>query len=132
MVALALSGAHVQWEGEELKIPARLDANQPAPSRLALNPQPFQPVVPIWVLDVVRAGFGVARGWNAAMTLGAARIPDLVLCPSDVEADDLLAAAENRPAYFLVAATAAGEAEALGRKLVGPLRMPEFPDWINA
>jgi len=132
VVALALSGAHVQWEGEELKIPARLDANQPAPSRLALNPQPFQPVVPIWVLDVVRAGFGVARGWNAAMTLGAARIPDLVLCPSDVEADDLLAAAENRPAYFLVAATAAGEAEALGRKLVGPLRMPEFPDWINA
>src|SRR5512135_3552960 len=71
VLGLALGGAHIQWNGEHLRIPGRLDANQPAPERLALNPRPAQPVVPVWVevaepwvADLARhLGFGVAVRW---------------------------------------------------------------------
>src|SRR6266849_10127370 len=49
VLAAALTGAQIQWNGEHLRVPARLPANQPAPERLALNPRPAQPAVPIWV-----------------------------------------------------------------------------------
>ena len=132
VVALALSGAHVQWGGEQLKIPARLDVNQPAPSRLAVNPQPLQPVVPIWLMETARPGFGLARRWTREVKLEGNRIPDLLLCPDRVEANKLLAAAAGHPGYFLVAAHTPEAVAESGRRLVGPLRMPEFPDWVNA
>ena len=131
VVSLALSGAHLRWEGEELKIPARLDANQPVPSRLALNPHPLQPAVPMWLVDVTRAGFGLARRWVRGMTLGGTRLPDLVLCGPDAEVDALIAAAGEHAGYFLVEANSPDEVAAAGRRLVGPLRMPGFPSWIN-
>src|SRR3979490_1931354 len=48
VLAAALSGAHIQFNGAHLRVPARIEANQPAPERLALNPRPAQPAVAIW------------------------------------------------------------------------------------
>jgi len=132
VIKLALSGAHMRWEGEELVIPAGLTDNQPVPSRLALNPMPLQPVMPLWLLDIVRAGFGLAKRWEPGLKLGADAIPDLVLCSGDVNVADLLNAASGHAGYFLVTAGSAQEVMAAGRRMVGPLRMPEFPDWVNA
>jgi len=141
VLALALSGAHVQWNGEHLRVPAQIDANQPAPTRLALNPTPAQPAVPIWVEssagwmeDLARTlGFGVAAPWRPAGKVPPAtgRWPGMALCPGDALAEDLLHAAGDGPGYFLVTARTSQEVAAAGRRLAGPLRMPEFPSWIN-
>jgi alkanesulfonate monooxygenase SsuD/methylene tetrahydromethanopterin reductase-like flavin-dependent oxidoreductase (luciferase family) len=133
----AIGGAHLQFEGEQLRVPARLDANQPAPSKLALNPRPAQPAVPLWVEDIdpqaaALLGVGVATSWHREVPQVARPWPPMLLCPGDVRADELLQAAGGRATYFLIGAnTPAAVAEA-GRRLMGPLRMPDFPDWINA
>jgi len=132
----ALSGAHLQFDGQTLRVPARLEANQPAPSRLALNPRPAQPAVPLWVEDIdpkvaSLLGVGVANAWRRELPHVARPWPPLLLCPADVRADDLLRAAGDRAAYFLFAADQPDAVAETGRWLVGPLRMPDFPDWIN-
>lgn len=141
VLAAALSGAHVQFSGEHLRVPARLEANQPAPARLALNPRPAQPAVPIWVVSedawmqhlARELGFGVAAHFKpgAAVPAATGRWPGMLLCPMDVEASDLLAAAGETAGYFVVAAITPGEVISAGRRLAGPLRMPDFPGWIN-
>jgi len=133
----ALSGAHLRFDGETLHVPARLEANQPAPDRLALNPRPLQPVVPVWVEgvdeDEARAlGTGIARRWQPGEVPPAVgRWSGMVLCPPEVAAEQLLRAAGDAAAYFLVGALTPDEVASAGRRLVGPLRMPGFPDWIN-
>ncbi len=131
LLLAALSGAHLRFEGGTLRVPARLDANQPSPNRLALNPRPAQPVVPVWVEGGVNAPRAVR--WHPGVTVppAAGRWPGMLLCPNDVQAGDLLQAAGDASAYFLVAAGTPSEAAAAGRRLVGPLRMPGFPEWIN-
>jgi len=115
VLAMALSGAHLQWNGKHLRVPARLADNGPVPERLALNPRPMQPAVPVWVL-----GRPAARG-----------LPQLVLCPAGVTSGELLAAAGDNGGYFLVDAATPDEVRSAGRRLAGPLRMPEFPAWVN-
>ena len=141
VLAGALSGAHIQFNGEYLRVPARLEANQPAPERLALNPRPAQPVVPIWVEasegsleNLARElGFGVATHFKRGEAVPAAsgRWPGIVLCPGDVDAPDLLAATGRSAGYFIVAAETVEEVAAAGRRLAGPLHMPYFPAWVN-
>jgi len=141
VLAAALSGAHIQWEGLHLRVPGRLADNGPVPQRLALNPRPAQPVVPIWVLDhhsewaavADPLGFGVASRWRHGLTFGPARsrLPRAVLCPSTVEAEELLAAAGDQAGYFIVDAGTPVEVRTTGRRLAAPLRMPEFPAWVN-
>ncbi|HUZ85569.1 MAG TPA: LLM class flavin-dependent oxidoreductase [Candidatus Baltobacterales bacterium] len=138
----ALSGAHIQWNGKHLRVPGRLEANQPAPQRLALNPRPAQPVVPVWVeavepwmAELARTlGFGVAVRWGteADVPSPTGRWPGMVLCSGDAQAAPLLAAAGEHAGYFLVAATTAEQVAAAGRRLAGPLRMPGFPAWVNS
>jgi hypothetical protein len=53
------------------------------------------------------------------------------MCPAGVPPGELLQAAGNRAVYFLVAAASPKQVAEAGRRLVGPLRMPDFPDWIN-
>lgn len=142
VLASALSGAHIRWQGEQLRIPAGLDANEPVPERLALNPRPAQPAVPIWVeasqpwmAQAARdIGFGVATPWRQNTKLPAAtgRWPGMLLCPAGIEPSPLLEAAGDAAGYFLVQAQTVEEVRTAGRRLAGPLRMPEFPDWINA
>jgi alkanesulfonate monooxygenase SsuD/methylene tetrahydromethanopterin reductase-like flavin-dependent oxidoreductase (luciferase family) len=142
VLAAALSGAHIQWQGGHLRVPAQIDANQPAPSRLALNPRPFQPVVPIWIEAseawlqelAQKLGFGVAQRWRRGGRVPSAtgRWPGMVLCPADVAPDDLLSAVGDEAGYFLVAAETSQAVASTGRRLAGPLRMPDFPEWINA
>ena len=142
VLADALSGAHIQWSGEHLRVPARIAANQPAPSRLALNPQPAQPAVPIWVESAERwmddlarrLGFGVAARFTPGTRVPppTGRWPGVLLCAADPEPKDLLAAAEDGSGYFIVAAQTPAEVASAGRRLAGHLRMPEFPEWINA
>jgi alkanesulfonate monooxygenase SsuD/methylene tetrahydromethanopterin reductase-like flavin-dependent oxidoreductase (luciferase family) len=141
VLAAALSGAHVQFSGEHLRVPARLEANQPAPARLALNPRPAQPAVPIWVESTEawmqrlarELGFGVAAHFKPGAPLPAAtgRWPGMLLCPQDVEHTDVLAVAGETAGYFVVAAETPDEVVSAGRRLAGPLRMPDFPEWIN-
>jgi alkanesulfonate monooxygenase SsuD/methylene tetrahydromethanopterin reductase-like flavin-dependent oxidoreductase (luciferase family) len=140
--AAALSGAHIQWSGEHLRVPGRIDVNQPAPERLALNPRPAQPAVPIWIesteewiADLARRfGFGVAertnRGGRVPPPTG--RWPGMLLCASDVEAKELLAAAGDGAGYFLIDAQTPDDVVSAGRRLAGALRMPDFPEWVNA
>jgi len=142
VLALALSGAHIKWTGKHLRVPAGIDANQPAPSRLALNPRPAQPAVPIWIESSEtwgeelsrRLGFGVAAQWRQGAKAPSAtgRWPGMLLCPTEVEPNDLLSAVGEGAGYFVVAARNPHEAALAGRRLAGPLRMPEFPDWVNA
>ena len=142
VLALALSGAHIQWEGLHLRVPARLADNGPVPERLALNPRPMQPAVPIWVLDgqsewtslAEQLGYGVAWRWHSGLAFGPTRwrLPRAVLCPGSVASEDLLAAAGDQAGYFIVDAGTPVEARAAGRRLAGPLRMPEFPDWVGS
>src|SRR5712691_4546295 len=142
LLALALSGAHIKWMGKHLRVPAGIEANQPAPSRLALNPRPAQPVVPVWIESSEtwmedlsrRLGFGVAVRWRQGAKAPAAtgRWPGMLLCPADVESSSLLGAAAGGAGYFVLDARDAHEAALVGRRLAGPLRMPEFPEWINA
>jgi alkanesulfonate monooxygenase SsuD/methylene tetrahydromethanopterin reductase-like flavin-dependent oxidoreductase (luciferase family) len=141
VLAAALSGAHVRFSGEHLRVPAGLEANQPAPARLALNPRPAQPAVPIWAESADawmerlarELGFGVAAHFKRGKAVPAAtgRWPGMLLCPRDVEHTDLLAAAGETAGYFVVAAETPDEVVSAGRRLAGPLRMPDFPDWIN-
>jgi hypothetical protein len=141
VLAAALSGAHIQWEGLHLRVPARLADNGPVPQRLALNPGPAQPAVPVWVLDrqsewtsiADPLGFGMAWRWRHGLAFGPtrSRLPRAILCPNTVEPADLLAAAGDQPGYFIVEAATPGEVRTTGRRLVGPLRMPDFPAWIN-
>ena len=141
VLAAALSGAHIQFNGEHLRVPARIAANQPAPVRLALNPRPAQPAVPIWIEssetwmeDLARElGFGVAQHLRRGSALPAAvgRWPGMLLCPADVQPDDLLGAAGESAGYFVVAAESPEGVASAGRRLAGPLRMPGFPAWIN-
>lgn len=130
VLALALSGAHIQWEGLRLRVPARLADNGPVPQKLAVNPRPAQPVVPVWLLEMSMDGFGAARTWAAGTHIARGRLPELVLCPNHVEAKDLLAAAGENAGYFVVDAASPIEVQSAGRRLAGPLRMPEFPDWV--
>jgi len=142
VLAAALGGAHLSFKGSRLRIPAGLDANQPAPKRLAVNPGPAQPAVPVWVelqdewiADVAtRLGFGLAVSWSSGLRPPAAvgRWPVVVLCGEDVPAAALLEAAGEGSAYFLVKAATPESAAAAGRRLAGPLRMPDFPDWVHA
>jgi alkanesulfonate monooxygenase SsuD/methylene tetrahydromethanopterin reductase-like flavin-dependent oxidoreductase (luciferase family) len=133
----ALSGAHLRFDGESLRVPARLDDNQPSPQRLALNPRPAQPVVPLWLEDggasAASVGIGVAVRWSKGVRAPApaSRLPGMLLCPGDLAPNDLLDAAGGVAAYFVVDATSPQQAASAGRRLVGPLRMPEFPAWIN-
>lgn len=141
VLAAALSGAHLQFNGEHLRVPARVEANQPAPQRLALNPRPAQPAVPVWVESPEAStehlarelGFGVATQFKARAAVPAAtgRWPGILLCPADVQPDDLLLAAGESVGYFVVAVDTPEQAAAAGRRLAGPLRMPDFPQWIN-
>jgi alkanesulfonate monooxygenase SsuD/methylene tetrahydromethanopterin reductase-like flavin-dependent oxidoreductase (luciferase family) len=142
VLAAALSGAHIQWSGEHLRVPARIEANQPAPERLALNPRPAQPAVPIWIEssatwmdDIARVlGFGVAARFKTGTGVPAAtgRWPGMLLCQTGVAANHLLEESGEEAGYFLIAANDPDEAAAAGRRLAGPLRMPNFPDWVNA
>jgi hypothetical protein len=139
LLVQALSGAHVRFDGPELHVPARLEANQPVPDRLALNPRPAQPVVPIWIEGLQRdvaleLGVGVALAWSDGMNAPAAsgRWPGMLLCPHDADPHDLLRAAGEAGAYFLVNARTRADAAAAGSRLAGPLRMPDFPDWIRS
>jgi len=139
VLVAALSGAHLRLDGLEFHVPARLDANQPVPDRLALNPRPAQPVVPIWVLQRDGAlardlGLGLASVWSEDISVPAAtgRVPGMLLCQAGIDPRDLLRAAGESAGYFLVAATTPPEVAASGKRLVGPLRMPGFPEWINA
>jgi alkanesulfonate monooxygenase SsuD/methylene tetrahydromethanopterin reductase-like flavin-dependent oxidoreductase (luciferase family) len=142
VLAAALGGAHIQWQGLHLRIPAQLADNGPVPQRLAVNPPPVQPVVPVWMLDpeepsaavADRLGFGTAARYHAGISVGPprARLPRLLLCPGHVEAAELLAAAGDDAGYFVVGASTPEEVRAAGRRLAGPLRMPEFPDWVQA
>lgn len=134
----ALSGAHLRFDGGSLRVPARLGDNQPSPERLALNPRPAQPVVPIWVEDAGAAlangiGVGIAAGWRSGVRAPApsGRWPGMLLCPRDVAAEDLLHSASDAAAYFVIESSTPAEAASAGRRLVGPLRMPDFPGWIN-
>ena len=141
VLAAALSGAHIQWEGLHLRVPGRLADTGRVPQRIALNPRPAQPAVPIWVLDQQSEwsgvadplGFGVASRWRHGLTFGASRtrLPRAVLCPNTVEAEELLEAAGDQAGYFLVEAATPVEVRTAGRRLAGPLRMPEFPAWVN-
>jgi len=141
VLALALSGAHFQWNGKHLKVPARIEANQPAPERLALNPATAQPAVPIWIqasdmwmVDLAREqGFGLARNFEPGTRVPAAngRWTGMLLCPNDVQPAEALAAATDKGAYFVVAAETPAQVSSAGRRLAGPLRMPGFPAWIN-
>jgi len=141
VLAAALSGAHIQFDGEHLQVPARLAANQPVPERLALNPRPAQPAVPIWVeanedsiVKLARElGFGIAAKFQrrAAVPDATGRWPGMLLCGADVGPNELLAAAGDGAGYFVVAADTLEEVASAGRRLVGPLRMPAFPSWIN-
>ena len=142
VLASALAGAHVTFKGSRLRVPAGLDANQPSPKRLALNPAPAQPVVPVWVeiqdewtADIAsRLGFGLAVPWSAGMRTPpvVGRWPALVMCPGEVPVDRMLEAAGDGAPYFLVDAATPQAAAVAGRRLAGPLRMPDFPDWVNA
>ena len=141
VLAAALSGAHIQFDGEHLRVPARLAANQPVPERLALNPRPAQPAVPIWVeapegsiVKLARElGFGIAERFQrgAAVPGATGRWPGMLLCGADAGPTELLAAAGDSAGYFVVAADTAEEIASAGRRLSGPLRMPGFPAWIN-
>jgi len=141
VLTAALSGAHIQWEGLHLRVPGRLADNGPVPQRLALNPRPAQPAVPIWVLDdqsewagvADPLGFGMASRWHHGLTFGAARsrLPRAVLCPNTVEAGELIEAAGDQAGYFIVEAGTPVEVRTAGRRLAGPLRMPGFPGWVN-
>jgi alkanesulfonate monooxygenase SsuD/methylene tetrahydromethanopterin reductase-like flavin-dependent oxidoreductase (luciferase family) len=141
-LASALSGAHIKWRSEHLRIPAGLDANQPVPERLALNPRPAQPVVPIWVEASQQwieqaardIGFGVATRWrhDSKLPAAAGRWPGMLLCPADAAPSALLDAAGDAAGYFLISAQTVDEVKEAGRRLAGTLRMPEFPEWVNA
>ena len=141
LLAAALSGAHLRWRGEHLQVPGGIEANQPSPQRLALNPRPAQAVVPIWIeaaeawmeRSAREIGFGVAERWREGGTVprAAGRWPGMALCSARVEAQALLAAAGDGAGYFVVGASTEADVRAAGRRLAGPLRMPEFPDWIN-
>jgi len=141
VLSAALAGAHIQWEGLHLRIPARLADNGFVPQRLAINPPPMQPAVPAWFLDAdevlgahaSRLGFGTAAPFQAGAPVPPtwSRLPSLVMCRGHVDAEQLLAAAGDGSAYFLVAVETAEDVRLAGRRLVGPLRMPEFPDWVH-
>jgi hypothetical protein len=55
----------------------------------------------------------------------------MLLCPGDVQPNDVLLAAGEGAGYFVVAVDTPEDAAAAGRRLAGPLRMPDFPRWIN-
>ena len=78
-------------------------------------------------------GFGVATHFTRGATVPGAtgRWPGMTLCPPDVEARDLLAAVGESAGYFLVAAETPEDAASAGRRLAAPLRMPDFPTWIQ-
>ena len=140
VIAAALAGAHIQWEGLHLRIPARLADNGVVPQRLAVNPPPVQPALPIWMLEgeaaleapAQRLGFAIASMWRAGVTVAPSysRLPALALCRGHVDAAQLLVTAGDGAPYFVVAAATPDDVKAAGRRLVGPLRMPDFPDWV--
>jgi hypothetical protein len=138
LLVAALSGAHLHFDGDGTRVPARLDANENVPDRLALNPRPAQPVVPLWALDAGEAstrelGVGSAVTWKQGGSVPATsgRWPGLLLCPEGAAPGDLLEAARDAAAYFVVAARTPADVAETGRRLAGPLRMPAFPGWIN-
>ena len=143
IVTTALSGAHFRHEGDHYQIPANLPANGSTPARLAINPAPAQPAVPIW-LDAGmpraqavarRLGLGLLRGWgdrHRPLKPGPSRLPAALLSPAEATLEEVAGAAEDGSGYFLVAARTPDEAEAAGRRLLAALRMPDPPPWVTA
>jgi len=138
LLVAALSGAHLQFDAAGLRVPARLEANENVPDRIALNPRPAQPVVPMWAIGgdataAAHAGLGVAASWRDGSLAPPAsgRWPGMLLCPEEIAAAALLAAAGEAAPYFVVAAPTPEAVAEVGRRLAGPLRMPAFPAWIN-
>ena len=56
----------------------------------------------------------------------------MLRCSAEVEPGDLLAAAGEGAGYFLIAAKTPADVASAGRRLAGAMRMPDFPDWVNA
>lgn len=143
VVRTALSGVHFRHEGRYYRIPANLPANGSTPSRLAINPPPVQPSVPIWLdAEVPRAatlarrnGCGLLVGWNGrneqAANIGSG-LPTAILTPPSASVADIAAAADAGMTYFLVGAGTPMEAEAVGTRLMAALRMPGPPAWVTA
>ncbi|MGH7763866.1 MAG: hypothetical protein ACREOM_05560, partial [Candidatus Dormibacteraceae bacterium] len=59
------------------------------------------------------------------------RWPGMLLCGNEARAADLVAAAGSAAGYFVVESQTPAQAAAVGRRLAGPLRMPDFPEWID-
>jgi alkanesulfonate monooxygenase SsuD/methylene tetrahydromethanopterin reductase-like flavin-dependent oxidoreductase (luciferase family) len=143
IVRSALAGSHFRHEGRYYRIPANLPANGTTPARLAINPAPAQPSVPIW-LDARlprstaltrRHGLGLLVAWDDRRQLlrpAPSGLPAALLSPSSATVAELTSAAEAGAGYFVVAAATPAEAEAAGRRLVAALRMPDPPAWVTA
>jgi alkanesulfonate monooxygenase SsuD/methylene tetrahydromethanopterin reductase-like flavin-dependent oxidoreductase (luciferase family) len=143
VVRTAMSGVHFRHEGRYYRIPANLPENGTTPSRLAINPPPVQPSVPIWLdAEMPRAatlarrnGFGLLVGWNArnenASSTGSG-LPTAILTPPSASVADISAAADAGMTYFLVGAGTPIEVEDAGRRLMAALRMPGPPAWVTA
>ena len=135
--AAALSGAHIQWSGEHLSVPARIDANQPAPDRLALNPRPAQPAVPIWVESSEKWMDDLAR----RIVSGCRRVRDpqpesrrpqdagRACCSARTTSppEDLLARPGTRPAISSSLPRLAADVESAGRRLAGRVANARLP-----
>ncbi len=143
IVRTALSGAHFRHEGRYYRIPANLPANGTTPARLAVNPAPAQPSVPMW-LDAGlprsaaltrRHGLGLLLAWDDRHMRNRSNAPGLpaaLLSPPSASVAELIAAAEAGASYFLIGAATVSEAEAAGTRLIAALRMPGPPAWVTA
>jgi 5,10-methylenetetrahydromethanopterin reductase len=143
IVRTALSGAHFRHQGRYYRIPANLPANGTTPARLAINPAPAQPTIPLWLdagvprSDALRRrhGLGLLLAWNdrgRQLKRGAPGVPDIFLTPSTATAAELTGTAESGPSYFLIGAVTSTEAEVAGRRLLAAVRMPDPPAWVWA
>jgi alkanesulfonate monooxygenase SsuD/methylene tetrahydromethanopterin reductase-like flavin-dependent oxidoreductase (luciferase family) len=143
VVRRALSGVHFRHEGRYYQIPANLPANGATPTRLAINPPPMQPSVPIWLdAEAPRAatlarrhGLGLLLGWNNRKEKAAnagSGLPAAILAPPSAGVSDISAAADAGISYFLIGAGTPMEAEEAGKRLMAALRMPGPPAWVTA
>src|SRR2546427_144514 len=104
-----------------------------------LTPRRAQPIVPMGARQGVGApahalGLGLASAWSEGIKVPPAtgRVPGMLLCQPGAAPADLLRAAGESAGYFLIAAGTPPDVTAAGRRLAGPLRMPGFPERINA
>jgi alkanesulfonate monooxygenase SsuD/methylene tetrahydromethanopterin reductase-like flavin-dependent oxidoreductase (luciferase family) len=143
VVRTALSGVHFRHEGRYYRIPANLPANSATQRRLAINPAPVQPSVPIWLDAGVprsaplarRNGLGLLLGWkdrNEKVPTAGSGLPNAILTPQSATAAEMSAAADAGMTYFLVGAATPVEAEDAGKRLIAALRMPGPPAWVTA